>query len=137
MISPVLNLHCYTICTGTLYTYMCRMHRTRNEKTMTTLNLTESSPISESAIESGRASSQVWLDVLSRVYGYRPVHLLAHDAGGQVTGYLPLCLIQSALTGRRLVSLPFADYCPLLAVDKASASDLLDQAIALARSQRV
>src|SRR5437763_17180708 len=39
------------------------------------------------------------------------------------------------LTGVRLVSLPFTDVCPLIAVDQASANDLIDQAIHLAQEQ--
>ncbi len=45
--------------------------------------------------------------------------------------------MQSPLTGRRLVSLPFSDYCPLLAKDEASANELIDQAIQLAYHQKV
>jgi lipid II:glycine glycyltransferase (peptidoglycan interpeptide bridge formation enzyme) len=41
------------------------------------------------------------------------------------------------VTGRRLVSLPFSDHCPLLAADEASANDLVDQAIRLAQEKRV
>ena len=45
---------------------------------------------------------------------------------------LPLCLMKSPLTGKRLVGLPFSDLCPLLAEDEASATDLINQAISLA-----
>jgi FemAB-related protein (PEP-CTERM system-associated) len=78
-----------------------------------------------------------WLDLVTRLYGYSPIALTATNASGQVTGFLPLCLIQSPLTGHRLVSLPFSDYCPLLAADEASANDLVDQAILLAQEKRV
>src|SRR5207237_8598629 len=59
------------------------------------------------------------------------------EASGQLTGYLPLCYNQSPLTGRRLVSLPFSDSCPLLAVDDTSTNDLVDQAIRLAQQRKV
>jgi lipid II:glycine glycyltransferase (peptidoglycan interpeptide bridge formation enzyme) len=49
---------------------------------------------------------------------------------------LPLYHIQSPLTGRRYVSLPFSDHCPLLAIDAADAHKLLDQALALAQKAR-
>ncbi len=62
---------------------------------------------------------------------------LTTNAAGQVTGFLPLCSIQSPLTGKHLISLPFSDYCPLLAVDDASANDLIDQAIHFAQQQKV
>ena len=56
---------------------------------------------------------------------------------GQTTGFLPLCSIQSSLTGQRLVTLPFSDYCPLLASDDNAANQLITQAISLAQQQKV
>jgi CelD/BcsL family acetyltransferase involved in cellulose biosynthesis len=79
---------------------------------------------------------QNWLDLLTRLYGYPLVPLTTTNAEGQITGMLPLYRVQSPLTGRRYVSLPFSDHCPLLAVDATDAHTLLDQAIALARKAR-
>src|SRR5689334_16612566 len=78
-----------------------------------------------------------WLGLIARVYGYSSVVLTTHDATGRVTGRLPLCLMRSPLTGRRLVSLPFTDHAPLQADDAASAADLIEQAVRLARAERV
>jgi FemAB-related protein (PEP-CTERM system-associated) len=78
-----------------------------------------------------------WLDLITELYGSSILPLTSTNASGQVTGYLPLCFIQSPVTGRRLVSLPFSDHCPLLAADEASANDLVDQAIRLAQEKRV
>src|SRR5437667_7279097 len=80
---------------------------------------------------------QRWLEMLTTFYGYRIIPLTVTDEDGQITGFLPLCSVKSPLTGRRLVSLPFSDQCPLLAVDEASAHDLIEQAIRLARQQKV
>src|ERR671932_1519123 len=77
-----------------------------------------------------------WLDLITELYGPSALPLTSTNASGRVTGYLPLCLIKSPVTGRRLVSLPFSDHCPLLAVDEASANDLVDQAILLAQEKR-
>ena len=77
-----------------------------------------------------------WLDLITDLYGSSALSLISTNASGRVTGYLPLCFIQSPVTGRRLVSLPFADHCPLLATDEASANDLVDQAILLAQEKR-
>jgi hypothetical protein len=74
---------------------------------------------------------QIWLDLITEIYGYSPIPLISTNASAQVTGFLPLCCIQSPVTGRRLVSLPFSDHCPLLAADEASANDLVDQACVL------
>jgi FemAB-related protein (PEP-CTERM system-associated) len=77
-----------------------------------------------------------WLDLITELYGSSARPLTSINASGRVTGYLPLCFIQSPVTGRRLVSLPFSDYCPLLATDEASTNDLVDQAILLAQEKR-
>jgi CelD/BcsL family acetyltransferase involved in cellulose biosynthesis len=74
----------------------------------------------------------VWLDLIARLNGYSIVPLTTSDEDGRVTGYLPLCFMRSSLTGKRLVSLPYSDHCPLLAKDEASANKLIERAIRLA-----
>jgi FemAB-related protein (PEP-CTERM system-associated) len=78
----------------------------------------------------------MWLDLLTKIYGYSVIPLTATNARGEITGVLPLCFLQSPLTGQRLVSLPFSDYCSLLATDETSTNDLIDQAIQLARQRK-
>ena len=79
---------------------------------------------------------EAWLDLITHLYGYSLIPLTCTNAAGQITGYLPLCLMQSPLTGRRLVSLPFSDLCPLLAEDDASTTDLINQALCLAQQEK-
>src|SRR6266571_5862870 len=81
--------------------------------------------------------SQAWLELISRLYGYSVIPITTTNTAGQITGFLPLCSMRSPLTGQRLVSLPFSDLCPLLAVDEACANDLIDQAVSLAQRQKV
>src|SRR5579864_5924881 len=81
--------------------------------------------------------SRAWLDLITKLYGYSMIPLITTNTTGQITGFLPLCSVQSPLTGRRLVALPFSDYCPLLATDDAIASNLIDQAIHLAQRRKV
>jgi CelD/BcsL family acetyltransferase involved in cellulose biosynthesis len=81
--------------------------------------------------------SRAWLDLITKLYGYSIIPLTATNTAGQITGFLPLCSVQSTLTGRRLVALPFSDYCPLLTSDDAIASNLIGQAIHLAQRQKV
>lgn len=80
--------------------------------------------------------SQAWLDMITQLYGYKSILLTTTNALGRITGFLPLCSIQSPLTGRRLVSLPFSDFCPLLAEDEESADALIDQAIQIAQARK-
>jgi CelD/BcsL family acetyltransferase involved in cellulose biosynthesis len=64
-----------------------------------------------------------WLSALQNAYGYRPLVLTTSGPGSPLTNGIVFCEVNSWLTGRRLVSLPFADHCePLLA--QSSDSDL-------------
>jgi CelD/BcsL family acetyltransferase involved in cellulose biosynthesis len=51
-----------------------------------------------------------WLEALRRTYGYQPVVLTASTPGHELRNGMVFCRIDSVLTGRRLVSLPFADH---------------------------
>ena len=55
-----------------------------------------------------------WANVLIDSYDYEPrYHIL--ERGERIVAGWPAMLVSSRLTGTRLVSLPFADYCPPLA----------------------
>jgi CelD/BcsL family acetyltransferase involved in cellulose biosynthesis len=59
-----------------------------------------------------------WLGALYRTYGYRPVVYTDAPPGNELTAGVPFCLVDSWLTGCRLVSVPFSDHCdPLVSVD--------------------
>jgi hypothetical protein len=79
--------------------------------------------------------SSAWLDLIPKLYGYELISLISTNTAKRVTGFLPLCLMLSPFTGKRLVSLPFSDHCHLLAEDEESANDLIDQAIRLAHKE--
>src|SRR5215212_163503 len=71
-----------------------------------------------------------WLRLLSDQYGHTFEACCIVDERGAIAGGLPWARIESRLTGRRLVALPFSDACaPLL--DGASEEELaaaLDEA---------
>jgi len=52
-----------------------------------------------------------WLEALRRTYGYEPIVYTTSAPGQCLENGLALCRIDSWLTGRRLVSLPFSDHC--------------------------
>jgi hypothetical protein len=54
--------------------------------------------------------SREWLETLRRTYGYEPVAYTTSPEGEELSSAIVLCRIDSWLTGRRLVSLPFADH---------------------------
>ena len=102
----------------------------------TFINVEKRNTFAEQHLHDAFSRDQLWQNLLKKLYGYSIISLTTANAGGQITGYLPLCTMRSPLTGVRLVSLPFTDICPLRAVDQASANDLIDQAIHLAQEQR-
>ena len=55
--------------------------------------------------------TQEWLEALRRTYGYAPVAYTTSPATERLGNAIVLCEIRSWLTGRRMVSLPFADHC--------------------------
>jgi FemAB-related protein (PEP-CTERM system-associated) len=67
-----------------------------------------------------------WGTVVREAYGHTPYRLAARE-GDRVVGALPLSLFQSRLAGRRLISMPLADYAGVCA-SSAEAADLLLQA---------
>lgn len=65
-----------------------------------------------------------WLEALHRTYGYTPVVYTTSRPGTALTNGIAFCRISSWLTGRRLVSLPFADHCDPL-VENSRESDAI------------
>lgn len=52
-----------------------------------------------------------WLRALRRTYRFRPMVLTTASPGQPLEDAVLLCRVDSRLTGRRLVSVPFADHC--------------------------
>jgi hypothetical protein len=52
-----------------------------------------------------------WLQALRRTYGYQPIVFTTSSPDSPLADGVVLCRINSWLTGRRLVSVPFADHC--------------------------
>ena len=78
--------------------------------------------------------SAAWTRVLVDAYGYTPRFLVCRD-GRQLRAVLPLMEVESWLTGRRGISLPFTDLCPALG-PREDAAALEAAALALARERR-
>ncbi len=69
--------------------------------------------------------STEWLNALQRTYGYRASVLTTSGPGERLTNGLAFCRVQSWLTGRRLVSVPFSDHCMPLIDSQEEFGDLL------------
>jgi hypothetical protein len=78
--------------------------------------------------------SAAWAEVLAGAYGYAPHYFAIHEAGA-VKSLLPLMEVNSSLTGRRGVSLPFTDECEPIFSDPDSFKRLVQSATALGRQR--
>ncbi len=65
-----------------------------------------------------------WLEALHRTYGYRPV-ALSSSLDGPLENALVFCAIDSWITGRRWVSLPFSDHCQPLTTQDGDGREFL------------
>src|SRR5580698_3195140 len=66
-----------------------------------------------------------WLKALKLAYGYDPLVVTTCPPGTPLTNGLVLCRVNSWLTGRRFVSLPFSDHCEPLVSNSRELDDLL------------
>jgi len=72
--------------------------------------------------------SAAWAKVLFETYGYAPNYFLAKGING-IRSLLPLMEVNSWLTGRRGIALPFTDDCEPLCPDNGSFKTLFQNAI--------
>jgi hypothetical protein len=69
--------------------------------------------------------STAWLSALRKAYGYEPVVFTNCGPSAELTSGVVFCKVESWLTGRRLVSLPFSDHCDPLVESAADFDELL------------
>src|SRR5438046_6274479 len=66
-----------------------------------------------------------WLQALESTYGYEPVVFTTSPATEELRNGLVVCRVESYITGRRLVSLPFSDHCEPLCNSSEEADYLI------------
>jgi len=72
--------------------------------------------------------TSAWAKVIKEAYDYKPRYYVLENEAGQIMAAIPLYLIRSMLTGKRLVCLPFCDFCHPLGEDETLITLLLDSA---------
>jgi FemAB-related protein (PEP-CTERM system-associated) len=77
-----------------------------------------------------------WKRVMEQTYGYKAFYFYA-ECAGRITGIAPAFLVSSWVTGRVLLSLPFAVYGGVCAEDAESEKALVERLEQLAIEQRV
>lgn len=86
---------------------------------------------------SGKASvyhTPEWRDAVISTYGYEPIYLGSMEEG-RLKALLPTMLVESWLTGRRLVSLPFSNICGPVG-DPRETAPLVEEALRVFRERR-
>jgi hypothetical protein len=73
-----------------------------------------------------------WAATLQASYGFKPVYFTADAVGGR-SSILPLMEVDSWLTGRRGIALPYTDECEPLVADAAAMRNLIEAAMAFGR----
>ncbi len=76
-----------------------------------------------------------WAEVLQESYHYEPIYFTIRKQGA-MKALLPVMEVDSYLTGRRGVSLPFCDYCEPIVTDTAQFQKLFAAAITLGKERR-
>jgi hypothetical protein len=66
-----------------------------------------------------------WLEALHKTYRYEPIVYTSSSPREELENGILFCRVQSWITGRRLVSLPFSDHCEPLVKDPAELQRLL------------
>jgi hypothetical protein len=77
-------------------------------------------------------NTSAWARVLKESYGYTPLYLTS-IVSNKLNGLIPMMEVNSALTGKRGVSLPFTDICHPVAKDKKTFDPLLNELLACGR----
>lgn len=80
--------------------------------------------------------TSVWQEILRRSFGYKLSAIGQPNGSGELVGLLPLMLVPSRLTGRRLISLPFSYVCGPLAESPEAELALLAEAVRLAQLEK-
>ena len=78
-----------------------------------------------------------WLNALRKTYGYEPIVYTSAPPQAPLTDGVLFCRVESWLTGRRLVSLPFSDHCEPLVDEPATLASLLAPAQQQLREGRI
>jgi Acetyltransferase (GNAT) domain len=85
--------------------------------------------------EAGIFHTGAWARVLHSTYGHQPFYLACYQ-NGNMAALVPLMEVRSCLTGRRAVSVPFADFCGPLLFEGCERGRLMNSLTTLAAERR-
>ncbi len=76
-----------------------------------------------------------WARVLHETYGYTPCYLTSMKGAG-CSALLPMMEVDSWLTGRRGVSLPFSDFCVPIGLGEENSGEAIQELVKLGRRRK-
>jgi len=79
--------------------------------------------------------TSAWARVLSESYGYKPLYFTATE-NGRLSALIPVMEVNSFLTGRRGVSLPFTDFCQPIVSNGNQFEEMTQQIIQYGKTAR-
>ena len=79
-------------------------------------------------------NSAEWAAVLHESYGYRPCYVTSREADTRSL-LIPMMEVDSWLTGRRGVSLPFSDFCAPVGVGSENITSVIQELVSLGRQR--
>jgi hypothetical protein len=88
-----------------------------------------------SSPDAGIFHTSAWAKVLKDSYGYRPIYF-AEINDSRIEKLIPLMEVNSFLTGKRGVSLPFTDYCKLIFPENESGRDFISPLLEYGKKEK-
>jgi lipid II:glycine glycyltransferase (peptidoglycan interpeptide bridge formation enzyme) len=80
--------------------------------------------------------SSYWSKILQYTYNYKPYYFVI-TKDNILKAAIPLMLVESFITGKRAVCLPFSDYCQPLISDEISFNELFNEILKLGKSKKL
>lgn len=77
-----------------------------------------------------------WIELIAEFYGFKPFVIAICDRNGDIRAGIPVVDVNSFLTGRRWISLPFSDHCNPLYKEESDLIQLSKELDLLSRKQK-
>lgn len=91
----------------------------------------------DSSSEAGIFHHPAWSQLMTECYGYQPFVIALPGPNGDLAAGVPLMEVNSPITGKRWVSLPFSDDCRPLCREESALRKLTAGIISLAARERI
>ena len=78
-----------------------------------------------------------WLQTLADTYGYQPIAITSAEPGKPLSDGIVFCEVESWITGKRLVSLPFSDHSEPLLSEASSDHEFVEWLVNATKKRRL